>query len=370
MQTVKTSARTATGEGSPVADRGRCPRCESLPQVQTGPGTLHVRLPLSHSLGKLQANAQAAGLAPVRDGDVISIHLGPGPLEHAIEALARNLSSTERHDTRVLFQPDGYKPSLSDYLASESLEAFSARIGGRWLRDLLAEDRMTVLFQPIVHCEPDHPVYAYESLLRGIDLDGALIPPGRILDTARSAELLFQVDLAARRAVIREAAGLGISHRIFINFTPTSIYDPQFCLRTTVKAIEEAGIPPQNIVFEVIESEHVPDLDHLRTIMDFYRAKGFAIALDDLGSGYSSLNMLSVLKPDYVKLDMGLVRGVHADRHKGLIAGKLLEVARELSILSIAEGVETADEFAWLMEHGADFVQGYFFARPANPPTL
>jgi EAL domain-containing protein (putative c-di-GMP-specific phosphodiesterase class I) len=206
--------------------------------------------------------------------------------------------------------------------------------------------------------------------MRGRDRDGSLVSPGRILDTARSAELLFQVDLAARRAAIREAARLGLAAKIFINFTPTSIYDPHFCLRTTVRAVQELGIAPQNVVFEVIESEHVLDLDHLRKIMDYYREQGFGVALDDLGSGYSSLNMLHELKPDYVKLDMGLVRDVHAHPHKALIAAKLLEVAQALGIRSVAEGIETPEERRWLEAHGTDFLQGFHFAKPANPPQL
>ena len=354
---------------SPGAGPGACPRCESLPQIEAGPGTLFVKPPLAHTFGKVKANAHGAGLAPVRVGEVLSVRIGSGPLDAVLEALGQGLTVAERQDVRVLFQRDGRELTIADYLSSESLEAFSARVGAGWLRDMLAEERMTVLFQPIVRCTPDHPVFAYECLMRGVDPSGALISPGRILATARSAELLFQVDLAARRAVIREAARLQIALPVFINFTPTSIYDPHFCLRTTVSAIREAGIPPGNVVFEVIESEHVPDVDHLRNIMDYYRAQGFRIALDDLGSGYSSLNMLSALKPDYVKLDMGLVRRVHADRHQGLIAAKLLEVASELSITSIAEGVETVEEFEWLIEHGADLVQGYYFARPANPPA-
>jgi EAL domain-containing protein (putative c-di-GMP-specific phosphodiesterase class I) len=360
----------AASSSSKSADRSACPRCESLPQIETGPGRLFVKPPLAHTFGKVKANAHQAGLAPVRDGEALSVRIGDGPLDVVVEALGQGLTVAERQDVRVLFQRDGQEFSISDYLSSESLEAFAARVGSGWLRDMLAEERMTVLFQPIVRCTPDHPVFAYECLMRGIDPTGALVSPGRILSTAKSAELLFQVDLAARRAVIREAARLKIARPVFINFTPTSIYDPHFCLRTTVAAIKEAGIPPGNVVFEVIESEHVPDIGHLRNIMDYYREQGFRVALDDLGSGYSSLNMLSALQPDYVKLDMGLVRGVHADRHRALIAAKLLEVAQGLSIISIAEGVETAEEFEWLIRHGADLVQGYHFARPANPPAL
>ena len=350
--------------------RFRQPDGVSTPAPMEGPGTLHLRFPWAHSRNKLIQNARNAGHVCVEQGDVVSIKVGAQAMEDVLAVLGNGLSLTERRDTRVLLQPEGTVPTLSDYLASEPFDALMARVGARWLGAMLAEDRLTVMFQPIVRCETVPSVFAYECLLRGVDAVGALIPAGKIFETARSAALLSQVDLAARRAIIREASRLRIATRIFINFTPTSIYDPDFCLKTTVKSVLDAGLSPQNIVFEVTESERIPDVEHLRRIMDLYRAQGFGLALDDLGSGYSSLNLLGALQPDYVKIDMGLVRGVHADPYKAQIAAKLLTLAKALGISSIAEGVETEEEYRWLAENGADFVQGFYFARPANPPAM
>lgn len=188
------------------------------------------------------------------------------------------------------------------------------------------------------------------------------------LSTARAAEILPNLDLAARRSAISSAARFGITAKLFINFAPTAIYDPRSCLRTTVGLLDELGFAHEDIVFEVIESEHVADFDHLRSILDYYREAGFRVALDDLGAGYASLGMLSELRPDYVKLDMMLTRNVDRDAYKALIAGKLLETAKGLGLLVVAEGVETPGEAAWLTAQGADFLQGYHFARPASPP--
>ena len=102
--------------------------------------------------------------------------------------------------------------------------------------------------------------------------------------------------------------------------------------------------------------------------MRSYRDAGFKVALDDLGSGFSSLNLLTMLCPDFIKLDMGLIRDVDSHPVKATIALKLLEAARELGIATIAEGVETLAEWAWVRDHGADYVQGYLFARPGSPP--
>ena len=96
---------------------------------------------------------------------------------------------------------------------------------------------------------------------------------------------------------------------------------------------------------------------------------GFRVALDDMGSGYNSLNSLTQIKPDFIKLDMQLIRGVHRDTYKSCVAAKLLEMAQALGVATVVEGVEEPAEWQWAADHGADFAQGYLFARPnAVPP--
>ena len=94
------------------------------------------------------------------------------------------------------------------------------------------------------------------------------------------------------------------------------------------------------------------------------------MALDDVGAGYNSLTLLTRLRPDFVKLDMELTRGVDRDRYKARVVGKLLEMARDIGARTVVEGVETDGEWVWARAHGADFVQGYLFARPATPPPV
>jgi EAL domain-containing protein (putative c-di-GMP-specific phosphodiesterase class I) len=136
-----------------------------------------------------------------------------------------------------------------------------------------------------------------------------------------------------------------------------------------VQTLHEAQIAPDRVVFEIIESDHIA-ADHLRRICDYYRGRGFGIALDDIGSGYSSLTLLNELRLDNMKLDMQLIRNIDHDGYKALITGKLLETAQGLGITTIAEGVETAAEYAWLAQHGADLIQGYYIAKPAAPPPV
>ena len=110
------------------------------------------------------------------------------------------------------------------------------------------------------------------------------------------------------------------------------------------------------------------DVCHLRGILNYYRAAGFKVALDDIGSGYSSLNLLHQLRPDFIKLDIELVRDVDKDPYKALVAEKIFEIAVQLGIQTIAEGVEREEEYEWVRARGANYAQGYLFGRPAPQP--
>lgn len=159
-----------------------------------------------------------------------------------------------------------------------------------------------------------------------------------------------------------------ICQKVFINFSPNSIYNSRTCLDSTVAMIDEVGLQREQVVFEIIESERLLEMAHLKRIVGFYREKDFGVALDDVGVGYSSLAVLLELRPDYIKIDKTLIQGVHADADKAVVVGKLIETAQHLNIQTIAEEIKTKQEAEWARTHGADFLQGCFFARPATPP--
>src|SRR5262249_4614648 len=247
-------------------------------------------------------------------------------------------------ETRTLLMSPGVVPTISELRHTQSLRALLGRVQGEWLVDLLRQDRLGTHYQPIMPCDFPQTVFAYESLLRGIDHDGTLISPTLIFGVAKAAALLSHVDRAARFAAIRGAVQHKLDSKIFINFIPTTIYDPEFSLGTTLGEIQNNELEPSRIVFEIVESEQVTDVDRLLRILDVYRNVGFLIALDDLGAGYSSLTLLTRLRPDFVKLDVELVREVDIDAYKANIAAKLLELAHSIGIQTIAEGVETLGE--------------------------
>lgn len=351
-----------------TANRGSCARCERLPSKILGTGKLYLWFSLGHSANKLISYLRFSNLEyQLEQEQCLIISLNHTKFTRMATELGTRLSTKELQDTRVLFLPNNAQLQLRDCARITSLGEFINLNQSGWLIDMLAEQRFTSHFQPIVKADNISAVFAQEALLRGIDQDGNLVAPNRIFSTAREANLLFQLDRVARQTAIREAARHKVSDRIFINFAPTAVYDPAYCLRTTVSAIEQAGIPHGNVIFEVIESEQSQDINHLKNILRFYRDAGFLIALDDFGSGYSSLNLIHQLRPDFIKLDMELIRNVHQDAYKALITRMILELAQSLNIKTIAEGIECAEELHWVRTHGADFVQGYLIAKPTAP---
>lgn len=346
-----------------------CQRCEVLPLPIRGPGTLELRQPHTYSLGKtLEFLTQSRWEHREREGTV-TVRVPGGSLAPLLAPIMDRLSPTEQRDTRAHFLPDGALPQEGDRFEIEALPDFAAKSRSDWLLDILRGGRLYSVFQPIVSCADPSDVHGHECLMQA-EVESGAVSPGLMLDLAAGAGLLFQLDLAARRSAVVSAAAHALPARVFINFTPNAIYSPHSCLNSTVRMVDELGMRRDQVVFEIIESERLPETAHMKRIVGYYREQGFGVALDDVGAGYSSLSPLLELRPDYVKIDRALIECVDREPDKALVARKLLETAQELDIQTIAEGIERREEWEWVRAHGADFVQGYLFARPAARARL
>lgn len=341
-------------------------RYHGLPLRTSGPGNLHLQFHAEGPMEKALAWLRRARWPYARQDRLISIGVRPGRLRSLLEALAGCLTATEQLEVRAMFAPSADSASPADRREIGSLSQFLTRRQTGWLIDMIREDRLTAVFQPIVGTH-DRQVFGYESLLRGVD-EGELVGPLSIFSAAGGCGLMCQIDEAARWIAIREAARHALRSKIFINFAPTEVDDPLVCLRKTVELLDDLGIAHDQVVFEIVESERIHDLPRLQWLLNRYREQEFTVALDDVGAGYSTLTVLQGVRPDYSKLDAQLVRNVDTDSYKAVLLTKLLEANRELGVKTIAEGVESVGEYEWLREHGADFIQGFYVARPGSPP--
>jgi EAL domain-containing protein (putative c-di-GMP-specific phosphodiesterase class I) len=327
--------------------------------------------PVHHSMGKVLQHLRKSGFEyqVMAERHGCSLTCQSGQVQQVVQQIAPLLTAQELRTTQVLFIQGNEQPQLHDFSDIMSLSQFISFSQSDWLVDILTEQRLTSHFQPIVEMQDTSRIYGYEALVRGKDLQGNLVMPGSLFESATNAGLIPQLDRAARLSAIAAAHQHNVHARLFINFMPTAVYDPVACLRSTVDAIDAAGIRHDRIVFEVVESSHPQELEHLKSVLRFYREAGFSVALDDLGSGFSSLNLLHQLRPDLLKLDLELVRNVHLDSYKASITEKILEIAQKLNIETVAEGIESPEELDWLRERGATYAQGYLIGKPAVSPA-
>jgi EAL domain-containing protein (putative c-di-GMP-specific phosphodiesterase class I) len=346
----------------------RSARRNSAGEVMAPLGRMFLWFPSEHAMARVVALLSAHTLDfESAEGDALVVDVEWSVLRDLVGPLRRLLTHGESEDTRVLYKPAGGALSISDFPTVKSYSQFALVSQSTWLRELLDARRYTSVLQPIVHSNDTSRIFAREGLLRGVERDGSVVHAPYMFEVARGCGLLADLDLAARDSAIETMMRSRHTEALFVNLTPSTIDDPLAALAHTVQAIDRLGLAHDRVVFEVVESEHAPDVMHLRGLLATYRDAGFRVALDDVGAGYSSLNRLHQLRPDFIKLDMDLVRGVDGDPYKALIARKTIEIATELGITTIAEGVETAGELEWAQQNGAAFVQGYATGRPSEP---
>ncbi|MDO9372227.1 MAG: GGDEF domain-containing protein [Gammaproteobacteria bacterium] len=236
------------------------------------------------------------------------------------------------------------------------------------LHDILAHNQLVPLFQPILSFA-ENRIYGYEALIRG-PAQSPLHTPAMLFDDAARGARLAEVDLRCRRVCLEAWQRLHLSGKLFLNISPASMVQPGFRSGEMLEMMNAAGVAPGQVVMEL--TEHAPTSDYamLREAAALYKSMGFEIAIDDLGAGYSSLRLWSELRPDYVKIDMHFVQGIHQDRNKRQFVQSIMEIAYGLNCKVIAEGVERKEEYQVLHGMGITLAQGYYFARPeALPPA-
>lgn len=254
-----------------------------------------------------------------------------------------------------------YAPPLLDLMALEPSP----------LRAILRHRRLETWFQPIFLSD-GLDLWGYECLMRGRDEHGELIMPGQLLQWAHNEQLSGSLDRLARETHLYNAGRFALPSEahILLNFLPSTLSVASHCLDTTMRLADQAGISPQRIIFEVVESERVLDRAHLATLLGHYREYGFRVGLDDVGNGHASLILLADLDPDLIKIDRYLVQRAPASPRHRSICASLTALGHEQGKLVLAEGVETSEEKAVMDHLGVDLYQGYLFARPSPRPLV
>lgn len=216
----------------------------------------------------------------------------------------------------------------------------------------------TFAFQPIVDVVT-RTAASYEALVRGPKNESALSVFAGVPPIQRFA---FDRDLRAKAIAL--ASQLNVPCDLNLNFLPQSLKSAEISIRATIDAAIAQNFPISRIMLEVTEGEAIYDLAQFAEFTNQYRSLGLRMAIDDFGAGYSGLNLLADFQPDQLKLDKNLLRGIECRGARQAIVRAIAQVCRDLAIDLIAEGVETRDEFHWLLDEGITLFQGYLLARP------
>jgi EAL domain-containing protein (putative c-di-GMP-specific phosphodiesterase class I)/GGDEF domain-containing protein len=257
---------------------------------------------------------------------------------------------------------DGLEAALGDSCAREAEEA-----GDRMtrLRQILAEEAIHTMVLPILDLR-DGAVVGYETLSRGPE-GTEFERPDKLFTVAYDADLVLRLERVCRKKAFEAATGLPEGRMLFINIEPEAVADPQLRDMLTASLIAAGKLAPQRVVLEITERAAVTDFASFRATLEYLRALGFAVAVDDAGAGYGSLRSLAEVHPEWLKIDMSLVRSCDEDEVRERLIESLVLFADKVGSKLVAEGIETRGELDKLRELGVAYGQGYLLGRPCPP---
>jgi diguanylate cyclase (GGDEF)-like protein/PAS domain S-box-containing protein len=261
----------------------------------------------------------------------------------------------------------------ADYVLSAGAEADS---GARLhfvtrLRKAVDAQRWTLHYQPVVDLQ-DGTMIGVEALIRWIEPDGTVIPPNDFIPLAEELGLIERIgDWVVRELTFQVAAWreLDIDIEVGFNLSPRQFWQPDLARRIQQEFLS-GGVDPGKVLVEVTETSAMMDPERAQGILDELTSAGFSIAIDDFGTGYSSLSRLREMPVRVLKIDRSFVSNVHTDRQAASIVTAFLDLANGLDLTTLAEGIETEEELAFLRERGCKLGQGFYFSKPVPPEEI
>jgi EAL domain-containing protein (putative c-di-GMP-specific phosphodiesterase class I) len=253
------------------------------------------------------------------------------------------------------------------------------RMGKQMINDIRTEGKTDIVqmirdenvqscFQPIVSIAK-RSIVGLEGLIRGLTgSPGEYVSPLELFETAERVDMTIELDRLCRWKTIRafsEYYYRTTDYMLFLNID-SSVIDRVGGSNYLLKQTKEYGINPERIIIEINESK-VTNTDSLVDFVKRYRSYGFLIAVDDLGTGFSNLDRVTMIRPEIIKIDRQLVSNLNRILYKQEVFKSLISLANRIGALVIAEGVEQISEVLSAMELGSHMQQGYYFSKPLFP---
>ncbi|MDZ4655739.1 MAG: GGDEF domain-containing phosphodiesterase [Coriobacteriia bacterium] len=248
---------------------------------------------------------------------------------------------------------------------ADSREAMDAEERRARLRDIIDAENVRTFVHPVMHL-PDRTVIGYEALTRGPE-GSEFEHPDKLFKVAYDADLVLKLERLCRRKALEVARSMPAGRLMFINIESGAVADPELRDVTFSSLLKQSDLSPKSIVFEITERAAITDFATFRSTLEYLRMLGFAVAVDDAGAGYGSLQCLAEVKPEWLKIDISLTRGVETDEVRQQLITSLVTFAERVDVKLIAEGIETAEQLATLEALGVIYGQGFYFTVPVVP---
>lgn len=233
------------------------------------------------------------------------------------------------------------------------------------LRRLIEAQDVHTLVHPIVRLA-DCAVIGYEALSRGPE-GGEFERPDKLFKVAYDAHLVLKLERLCRHRALEAARDLPDGRLMFLNVEPEAVTDPELREAVFSSLLQEADISPRSLVLEVAERAAIDDYSSFRSTLEYLRTLGFSVAVDDAGAGFGSLECLSEVRPEWLKIDLALVREVEDDEVRRRFIMSFMAYAQRMGVKLIAMGIETPEQFAMLRDLGVEYGQGFLFSLPVKP---
>lgn len=277
----------------------------------------------------------------------------------------------ELHVGQSLAMPSPFKVEHQIYtalkeayrMAKDSFDLQSIKLRDDF-KEILDKKNLQMFYQPIVSLKTGRSL-GWEALTRGPQ-DSHFHSPGVLFPFAEEVNLLYNLEKVTRELAITQVEDFSPDYLLFLNINPRTINDPEFIRGETKKLLDLKGLTPQNIVFEITERNSINDFNTFKRTLEHYRSQGYLIAVDDAGAGYSSLQSIAEIHPDFIKMDMSLIQGISNNPVKKSLLETFVTFAQKINCEIIAEGIETAEELMTLAAMGIHYGQGFYLARPGK----
>ncbi|HEY8921593.1 MAG TPA: EAL domain-containing protein [Candidatus Limnocylindria bacterium] len=234
------------------------------------------------------------------------------------------------------------------------------------IAEVIEQKLLRPVFQPIVNLATGGTL-GYEGLIRPVP-PAPYADPASLFAAAEASGHVVPLDLACVEAIVSAAASLPKDLFLSVNMSPRTIEAPEFSAPAMLNILARYDFPPERLIIELTEHQPIADLERVRHKLDTCRSAGMRMAADDLGSGNSGLRLLSDLRFDIVKVDLGLVQRSSTGARSSAVVESIVAFASRMGALVIGEGVEHEEQVEQLTQLGVTAAQGYLFSRPGPLP--